>query len=390
MYDNIVIGCGFAGSVIARYLAEKLNKKVLILERRNHIAGNMYDFKDENDILVQLYGPHTFHTNNKELYEYINRFGQWEPFKLKCMAYIDGKYTPSPFNFQTIDDFYCKENAHLLKERIKEYYKDKEKATIVELMNCEDMLIRSFANFLFEKDYSLYTAKQWGISPKKIDVSVLGRVPVLFSYKDGYFDDVYQVMPKESFTKVFENILSHPNIEIKFNTEAKDLITIDTNRKKVYFKDREVTSPIIYTGAIDHLLDYKYGVLPYRSLRFDFSTKYVKSYQDAPVVAYPQAEGFTRITEFTKIPIQKKELTKIAIEYPLQYDPDEKTEPYYPVLTEESIRKYKKYQSELEDINNLFLCGRLADFKYYNMDQVLEQALCTCKNIELWYGLKNA
>lgn len=380
-YDCVIVGCGFSGSVIARYLAEKEKQKVLVLEKRNHIAGNMYDYKDENGILTQKYGPHTFHTNKKELYQYITQFGEWEPYILTCMVKIDEKFTPSPFNFQTIDDYYSKKEAEKLKQRLKDYYK-KEQATIVELLNCKDEQIRKYAEFLYEKDYSLYTAKQWGISPKEIDISVLNRVPVLFSYKNAYFNDTYQVMPKVSFTNFFENLLGHERIELKLNVEARNYITIDTKNKKVIFQEEVVKCPIIYTGAIDHLLDYKYGVLSYRSLNFKLKTLPIKSYQDAPVVAYPQAEGFTRITEYTKIPVQKKEITKIAIEYPLSYNPIEKTEPYYPILTEKNVECYQRYYNELKEIKNLFLCGRLADFKYYNMDQALENALNMCREIE--------
>ncbi|HHV10269.1 MAG TPA: UDP-galactopyranose mutase [Clostridiales bacterium] len=385
MEDCIVIGCGFAGSVIARHLAEK-NKKVLIIERRNHIAGNMYDFRDENGILVQKYGPHTFHTTNKKLYDYINRFAEWVPFELKCMTYIDGKFTPTPFNFQTIDDYYTFEEAYLLKKRIKEYYNGQDKTTIVEMLDCEDETIRSYAQFLYDKDYSLYTAKQWGISPKDIDISVLKRVPVRLSYKNGYFDDEYQVMPKISFVNFFENILSHPNIEIRLNTEAKDVLEINTNSKFVKFDGKQVDIPVIYTGALDQLLDYKYGELPYRSLRFEYHTINMTSYQEAPVVAYPQEKEFTRITEYTKLPVQMKNITKIAIEYPLQHNLAEKTEPYYPILTDNSIGEFGKYRADLSDIENLFLCGRLADFKYYNMDQILEKAMAMCDIIDEWLG----
>lgn len=388
MYDSVVVGAGFCGSVIARFLAEEMNKKVLVVERRNHIAGNMYDFKDENDILTQQYGPHTFHTNKKEIYDYINRFGEWIPYELRCMACIDGKFTPSPFNFQTIDDFYSEEEAKEIKEHIKEYYKDQDKTTIVEMLNCSDDVIRKYANFLYEKDYSLYTAKQWGISPEDIDISVLNRVPVLFSYKEGYFEDTYQVMPKYGFTKFFENMLNHPNITIQLETDAVEYIKLDIENKKITFGEESPDVPIIYTGPLDQLLSYKYGILPYRSLRFEYKTLNMKSFQDAPVVAYPQAKDYTRITEYTKIPIQDKDITKIAIEYPLQYNLGENTEPYYPILTTENIVSYNKYKSELENIDNLFICGRLAEFKYYNMDQALERALSMCDIIKEWFITK--
>lgn len=379
-YDVIVVGCGLSGSVAARELAER-GKKVIILEKRDHIGGNMYDEVDENGILVQKYGPHTFHTNKKELYDYMCKYEEWEPFYLKCMAQIDGKFTPTPFNFQTIDDFYEKDKAEKLKKRIREYYGDVESKTIVELLECEDELIKEYANFLFEKDYSLYTAKQWGIKPSEIDVSVLKRVPVNFSYKDRYFEDTYQIMPKHSFTQFFINLLNHENITLKLNEDALKYIEVDTDNKLVKVNGEKWNKQIVYTGPLDQLLKYKYGVLPYRSLRFDYQMKNVKSYQPAPVVAYPQEEDFTRITEYTKIPIQNVDVTKIAIEYSMQYLEDECEEPYYPILTIDSQKQYERYTNDIRNITNLIICGRLGEFKYYNMDQALQQILEVNKRI---------
>lgn len=373
-YDVIVVGCGLSGSVAARELAER-GKKVIILEKRDHIGGNMYDEVDENGILVQKYGPHTFHTNKKELYDYMCKYEEWEPFYLKCMAQIDGKFTPTPFNFQTIDDFYEKDKAEKLKKRIREYYGDVESKTIVELLECEDELIREYANFLFEKDYSLYTAKQWGIKPSEIDVSVLKRVPVNFSYKDRYFEDTYQIMPKHSFTQFFINLLNHENITLKLNEDALKYIEVDTDNKLVKVNGEKWNKQIVYTGPLDQLLKYKYGVLPYRSLRFDYQMKDVKSYQPAPVVAYPQEEGYTRITEYTKIPVQEKKVTKIAVEYPLMVEEGKENEPYYPILTKKSKCIAEKYYSTVNEISNISICGRLAQFKYLNMDQTLEIAI---------------
>lgn len=373
-YDVIVVGCGLSGSVAARELAER-GKKVIILEKRDHIGGNMYDEVDENGILVQKYGPHTFHTNKKELYDYMCKYEEWEPFYLKCMAQIDGKFTPTPFNFQTIDDFYEKDKAEKLKKRIREYYGDVESKTIVELLECEDELIKEYANFLFEKDYSLYTAKQWGIKPSEIDVSVLKRVPVNFSYKDRYFEDTYQIMPKHSFTQFFINLLNHENITLKLNEDALKYIEVDTDNKLVKVNGEKWNKQIVYTGPLDQLLKYKYGVLPYRSLRFDYQMKDVKSYQPAPVVAYPQEEGYTRITEYTKIPVQEKKVTKIAVEYPLMVEEGKENEPYYPILTKENKCIAEKYYSTVNEISNISICGRLAQFKYLNMDQTLEIAI---------------
>ena len=373
-FEAIVVGCGLTGGVVARYLAEDLGKKVLILEKRDHIAGNLFDKRDENGLLIQQYGPHTFHTKEKALFDYISRFGEWEPYWLKCMVFMCGKFTPSPFNFQTIDDFYPPEEADELKRRLTTAYPDRGRATIVELLRSEDELVSAFARFLFARDYSLYTAKQWGIAPSDIDISVLERVPVVFSYEDRYFNDDYQVMPKGGFTSFYQKLICHPNIEVLLKTDAKELISVRNGNLAV--RGEPAKGPVVYTGPIDELMDGMYGYLPYRSLRFVYETKFTESFQDAPIVAYPEAEGYTRITEYTKLPEQRAgEKTVIAVEYPLPYEAETAAEPYYPILTKDSQIQYQRYRDVLERIPNLFLCGRLADFKYYNMDVCIEHAL---------------
>ena len=379
--EALVIGCGLTGSVIARFLAEKLNKKVVIWDRRNHVGGNMYDYYDEHGILVHKYGPHTFHTKKKYLYDYMCQFAEWKEYKLTCMAQINGKFTPTPFNFQTIDDFYDKKEADDLKKRIRNEFGNKATATVVEVLNCNDKKIQEYAQFLFDNDYSLYTAKQWGISANEVDPSILKRVPLRFSYDIGYFDDEYQVMPATTFTDFFKSLLNHKNIEIKLGIEALEHLNVDLQNNKVFIDGEYKDIPIIYTGALDELFDNCYGKLPYRSLRFEWKYEDIDSKQDAPVVAYPQAEGFTRITEYKKLPVQDVKGTTYAVEYPLSYNENVKMEPYYPVLTEKSQRIYSKYLEKASNIKNLFLAGRLADFKYYNMDQALERALNICKKL---------
>ena len=375
--DALVIGCGLTGAVVARFLAEELNKKVVIWERRNHIGGNMYDYYDEHNILVHKYGPHTFHTTEKILFDYMCRFAEWDEYKLTCMAYVNGKFTPTPFNFQTIDDYYDVEEADDLKQRIKKVFDGRQTATVLEVLNCNDEKVRAYAQFLFDNDYSLYTAKQWGVSAKEIDPSVLKRVPLRFSYDVGYFDDEYQVMPAKSYTEFFTNLLNHPNISVQLGVEALEHLKI--NNGKLLINNLEQNIPVIYTGALDELFGLEYGKLPYRSLRFEWKYEDIESKQDAPVVAYPQADGFTRITEYKKLPVQNVKGTTYAVEYPLTYSENEKMEPYYPVLTEDSQLMYARYAAKAKQIKGLYCAGRLADFKYYNMDQALERALELCE-----------
>ena len=368
----LVIGCGLTGSVIARQLAER-GTQVEIWERRDHIGGNMYDYIDEHGFLVHQYGPHAFHTTKKELLDYISRFEQWQDYRLTCGAVWDGKYTPTPFNFTTIDTFYPRAQAEGLKEKLKKAFSGRETATVVEVLEHPDPEIRSYAEYLFENDYAPYTAKQWGIAPSEIDPSVLKRVPLRFSYGEGYFDDEYQVMPVHSYTTFFENLLDHPNIEVKLGVEALDHLKVKEDR--LWVDGQAVNTPVVYTGALDELFGCVYGKLPYRSLRFEWKYMEQGSLQQAPIVAYPQEAGYTRITEYKKLPVQDRPGSSYAVEYPLPYREGEKMEPYYPVLTAESQEQYAKYAALAKRIPNLIPCGRLADFKYYNMDQALERAL---------------
>lgn len=378
--DVLVVGCGLSGAVIARYFADK-GKKVCIYEKRNHIGGNMYDYVDNNGFLVQKYGPHTFHTKEKNLYEFMCKYEKWETYKLTCGAMWNGKYTPTPFNFTTIDTFYTKDKAKLLKEKIKKIYGRNTLATVLDVLQSDDDDVRGYAEYLFENDYAPYTAKQWGVSPNDIDPSVLKRVPLRFSYDEGYFDDEYQVMPETSFTEFFKNILNHPNIGVLLNVNALDLINIKNN--KITFNNEAIDIPVIYTGPIDELFGGVYGKLPYRSLRFEWYYEDIESLQNAPVVAYPQEKGFTRITEYKKLPVQNKKGTVYAKEYPIKYEIENNAEPYYPILTKESNEQYLKYLKLSKNIKNLYLCGRLADFKYYNMDQTLKRALELCDYFEI-------
>ena len=376
--DCLIIGCGLSGAVIARHYAD-LGKKVTIWERRDHIGGNMFDFVDQHGYLVQKYGPHIFHTKEKKLFDFMCRYEQWNDFQLKCGASWDGKYTTTPFNFSTIDTFFPKEKASQLKDKLRRVFAGRKSATVVEVLAHEDPEIRGYAEYLFEHDYAPYTAKQWGILPQDIDTSVLQRVPLRFSYEEGYFDDAYQAMPAHSFTHFFENLLDHPNIQIKLNIDA--LTRLKVRHNALYLDGELVSFPVVYTGALDELFDCQFGRLPYRSLRFEWKYSDQDSIQEAPVVAYPQDPNFTRITEYKKLPPQKGEGTTYAEEYPLPYQEGKTMEPYYPVLTSHSQEQYKKYFQLAQKVDHLIFCGRLADFKYYNMDQALKRALQICKTV---------
>jgi len=375
--DCIIIGAGFCGSVVARKLAE-YGKRVLILERRNQIAGNMYDEIDSNGILVQRYGPHIFHTNSKEVFEFITKYDTWTKYIHKVAVDMDGTITPSPPNYETIDLLYKKEEACVLKAQLEKNYNGRKTVTILELLDSDNILIRQYAEILYEMNYRPYTVKQWGIPPEVINPSIFKRVPVRLDYTNAYFDDEFQCMPEKGYTHFFNKLLDHKNIEIRLNINALDILYADTEKKHLLFEGKPISIPVVYTGAIDEMLEYRYDQLPYRSLRFDYETKNIDSFQDTSVVNYPKAEGYTRITEYKKLlPQNIQGITTIVYEYPLPADRIDGNEPYYPVLTDDSNVLYNRYLYDLRGIQNLFLCGRLADYKYYNMDNAVMQAFET-------------
>ena len=375
-YGLVVVGSGFVGSVIA-YLASKAGQRVLLLERRDHIGGNMYDYMDpETGILVQKYGPHSFHTNDDRVYDFVTSIWRWYPFTLTARAELLGRLTPSPFNFRTVDEYFPPEEARSIQKSLANEFRYAPKATILELLKSANPIVRGYAEFLFEHDYRPYTAKQWGIAPESLDISVLGRVPVRLDYTDRYFDDRYQMMPEQSFSAMFEKLLEHPLIDVRLNEDALTHLSADTEAGVLLFDGDALRCPVVYTGAMDELFSGKYGRLPYRSLRFRLETHDADSFQPTPGVAYPTAEGYTRITEYTKLPPQNGHgKTIIAYEYPIPYAPDQHVEPYYPVLTPLSLEVLKRYNEEVKKIPNLYPCGRLGDFKYYNMDQAVLRAL---------------
>lgn len=388
--DVIVVGCGFAGAVVARQLAEKFNKNVVILEKREHIAGNMYECEDTNGVRIHKYGPHIFHTNSNAVYEYLKQFSEFYKYQHEVKGKIDGKLVPIPFNFKSIDTLFTEHEAKNIKDKLIEKFPNSHKVSIYDLLHDEDVVIKSFGTFVYQKVFVNYTAKQWNQPIEKVDTSVINRVPVMLNYDEKYFQDSYQYMPKDGFTKLFENMLNHENIQVKLCCNAKSVIKLDYNYRTIYYDNQPFNGTVVYTGALDELLDYKFGYLPYRSLNLAFEQYPVTEFQPAAVVNYPNEEDFTRITEFKYLTKQKLEnATTILKEYPLTYDPFGKasSDPYYPISNEQNNTLYKKYEQEAVQCGNLFLCGRLAEYKYYNMDMVVEKALELSEIIGQKYNL---
>jgi UDP-galactopyranose mutase len=374
MFNYIVVGSGFAGSVIAERIANVLNQKALIIEKRNHIGGNCYDYKDENNIIVHKYGPHLFHTDYKEVFDYLSNFTDWHIYHHKVLAFVDGKKIPLPFNLNSIYEVFPQELAKRLEIRLIEKYGYGTKIPILELLKEEDQDLKFLANYVYEKIYKNYTMKQWGLKPEEISPQVTARVPIYVSRDNRYFTDKYQVIPKDGYTKIFERMLNHPNIKIMLNTDFKEVISIGFENKKIYFLGQEFKGKLIFTGMIDELFNFKYGFLPYRSLDLRFETIEQEYYQEAPVVNYPNDYDFTRITEFKHIHPVKSDKTTILKEYPKAYQPNVDI-PYYPVFTKENQELYNKYKEEADKFENLVLVGRLAEYRYYDMDDVVKRAL---------------
>jgi UDP-galactopyranose mutase len=376
-YDAIVVGSGFAGSVIANELAQR-NKKVLIIEKRPNIGGNMYEEVGENGIRIHKYGPHIFHTNSTKVFEYIKKYGEWRFYEHTVLGDIDGKLVPIPFNFRSIESMFDADKAHHIENKLTKYFSGLDRVSILDLISHTDKTVKEFGDYVYEKVFANYTAKQWGVDIKDIDKSIIERVPVTLGYDNRYFRDKYQFMPKNGYNEIFDNLLKSPNITVVLNCDAKEYISIKED--KVYFNNEEFTGKLVYTGQIDELFDYEYGKLAYRSLRFEFSNHNIDHFQVGPVVNYPNSHKFTRITEFKYLTGQKSKNTTIVKEYPQLYNGN--NIPYYPIIDKYNSDLYDKYKNKVINIRNLYLCGRLAEYKYYNMDQAILKAIETAEEIE--------
>lgn len=374
MYDSIIVGCGFAGAVVARELAERGNQNVCIIEKRKHIGGNCYDLYDNEGILIHQYGPHIFHTSKKNVYDYLSRFTQWYPYKHEVVANIRGEYVPVPFNLNTLKMVYGEEKSAKLREKLISTYGLGSRVPILKLKENADKDIQAIADYVYENIFLHYTLKQWGQTPEEIDPSVTARVPVLISEDNGYFQDTYQGMPLEGFTPLFEKLLDYPNITLMLDTDANELLTLENGQ--IYFQGEPFNGQVVFTGPIDEFFSCCYGQLPYRSLNFVFEHYEKSDYQPKAVVNYTVSEDYTRITEFKKLTGQKMpEHTTIMKEYPIPYNGKSGEIPYYSIINDENLTLYAKYCQLLEGYPNFHLLGRLAEYKYYNIDAIVDKAL---------------
>ena len=372
MFDSVIIGAGVAGCVAARDLAES-GRKVLVLEQRDHIGGNCYDEKDEHGILIHKYGPHIFHTKEQKAYDYLSRFTDWYAFGHEVVANVHGKLIPVPFNLNTLHMVYEQEKADALEKKLIDAFGLESRVPILKLREHEDPEIREIADYVYENIFLHYTMKQWGQTPEQIDPAVTGRVPVLISHDNRYFQEPWQGMPLHGYTLMFEKMLDHENITVEIGVDARSRVTFSEG--SVSLDGQAFTGDLIYTGPLDELFDCRFGRLPYRSLRFDFEYYDKPDYQGHSVVNYTVSEDFTRITEFKYLTGQKAEGTTIVKEYPFAYTGAAGEIPYYSIANEANQKLYEQYRGLVEHIPNVWLLGRLAEYKYYNIDAMVLKAL---------------
>ncbi|MBD2753073.1 UDP-galactopyranose mutase [Spirosoma validum] len=359
-YDFAIVGAGFAGSVLAERLASQAGKTVLLIDKRPHIGGNAYDCLNEAGILIHQYGPHIFHTNSPDVFAYLSQFTEWRPYEHRVLASVDGKLLPIPINLDTVNNLY---GYTFTSEELAEYFKTVGES-VDEIRTSEDVVVSQVGRDLYEKFFRGYTRKQWGVDPSELDKMVTSRIPTRTNQDDRYFTDEFQYMPLHGYTKMFEKMVDHPNIHQMLDTDFNQV------------KDQLSFTELIYTGPVDEYFDFCYGKLPYRSLRFDHQTLDVNDYQPVSVVNYPNDHAYTRITEYKKLTGQEHPKTSLTFEYP-----QDEGDPYYPVPRPENAALYRQYKQLADEQEGVHFVGRLGTYRYYNMDQVVAQALTLYKKL---------
>ena len=353
-FDYLVVGAGFAGSICAERLATAGDKKILLCDVRPHIGGNAYDHPNDDGILVHRYGPHIFHTNSADVFDYLSQFTRWRPYEHRVLAHIDSKLLPIPINLDSVNRLYGWDlDSAGLEDFFRRVAEPREKIT-----TSEDVIISKVGRELYEKFFRYYTRKQWGLDPSELDSSVIARIPVRTDRDDRYFTDTYQAMPADGMTAMFENIVDHPNITVEVGVDYREL------------SERVSYDEIIYTGPVDEFFGNCYGKLPYRALEFRHETLDKRQHQPVAVINYPNEHDYTRVTEFKHLTGQDHDKTAIVYEYPRA-----EGDPYYPIPRPENARLYRRYEQLAQATKHVHFCGRLATYRYYNMDQVAAQAL---------------
>jgi UDP-galactopyranose mutase len=360
-YDWLIVGAGFAGSVLAERLASQRGERVLIIDKRPHIAGNAYDCLDASGVLIHQYGPHIFHTNSEAIFNYLSNFTRWRFYEHRVLASVDGMLVPIPINLDTVNRLY---GLSLTSEQLEAFFAERAEP-VAEIRTSEDVVVSKVGRDLYEKFFRGYTRKQWGMDPSELDKSVTARVPTRTNRDDRYFGDRLQFMPADGYTAMFERMLSHPNIRILLGVDFAEI------QNSVRYKR------LIYTGPIDEFFGFRLGKLPYRSLRFEHVQLDKEWHQPVAVVNYPQDQDYTRITEYKHLTGQEHPTTSLTYEYP-----EATGDPYYPIPRPENAELLRRYEQLARGTPDVWFVGRLATYRYYNMDQVVGQALATFTRIE--------
>jgi UDP-galactopyranose mutase len=362
-YDYLIVGAGFAGSVLAERLASQHGARVLLIDRRDHIGGNAYDEPNDAGILYHKYGPHIFHTNSEQVWNYLSQFTEWRPYEHKVRAYVRGQLVPIPINRDTLNLLF---DAGLETDEDAERFLASRAEPVDEITTSEDVVINAVGRELYELFFRGYTRKQWGLDPSELDKQVTSRIPTRTNTDDRYFGDTFQAMPLHGYTKMFEAMLDHPLIEKRLGTDYREV------------KDEVDYDHLIFTGPIDEYFDFRFGKLPYRSLKFDHQTLSQERFQPVAVVNYPAEDvPFTRISEYKHLTGQESDVTTITYEYP-----SAEGDPYYPIPRPENQELFKRYEALADATENVTFVGRLATYRYYNMDQIVGQALATFRRMD--------
>lgn len=360
--DWIVVGAGFTGATLAERIASGEDQRVLVVDRRPHIAGNAHDALASDGLLRHHYGPHIFHTNSEKIWRYLQRFSAWRPYFHRVRAVVDGRQVPLPFNLDSIETLFPRELANRYQEALLSHFPFGERVPILKLMREAKGELADLARYVTEKIFRNYTLKQWGRSPEELCRSVTARVPIVVSRDDRYFQDRWQAMPVDGYTALIRRMLDHPNIKV--------LLRTDFHEVRALFP----AARVIYTGPIDEYFDHRFGALPYRSLRFTWQTLDTERYQEVATVNYPEEYDFTRVTEMKLLTGQTNARTTLLMEYPEPYQPGV-NEPYYPIPGLDTQAHYARYEDLAREEQDVIFCGRLGDYKYYNMDQAVGAAL---------------
>ncbi|WP_421218471.1 UDP-galactopyranose mutase [Aeromonas jandaei] len=374
-YKAIVIGAGLSGAVMAERMANQLGWKVLVLEQRDHIGGNCFDEYDEHGLLVHRYGPHLFHTDNKEVWDYLSQFTEWLPYEHRVLSRIDGQLVPIPFNLTSIERCFPAEKAAAMIAALQSRFGDGARVPILALRKEADPLLAELAEFIYQRAFVNYTSKQWGVSPEQISAEVTARVPVVVTRDDRYFMDPWQAVPKQGYTAMFERMLANPLIEVRLSTPMADHVSLDWQQKKILLDGQPFAGTLIYTGMLDQLMPQEHDCLPYRSLRFEHRHILQAQFQPVTTVNYPNEEAYTRITEFKHLTGQLHPGTSIVYEYPCAYDPKQALEPYYPLFTDGAKQRYLACRAELAQFPQVIALGRLAEYCYFDMDDAISNVL---------------